>query len=128
MLTKILFTLLIIIGAILYVRIRARNRVFAPMAPPLPRPVAPERPRLVYYLALGLLVIMLSGAGYYLFQMWFDGSRIISVRVINSNTGSVTSYEVYKGDVAAGESTFRTIDGRTVTMAAVERLEMGGVK
>ena len=100
--------------------------MLAPMAPPLPRPVAPERPRFAYYLALGLLVIMLSGAGYYLFQIWFDGSRVITVRVINSNTGSVTSYEVYKGDVTAGESTFRTIDGRTVTMAAVERLEMGG--
>jgi len=125
-LTKILFTLLIIIGAIIYVRVRARNRALAPMAPPLPRPVASERPRFAYYLALGLLVIMLSGAGYYLFQIWFDGSRVITVRVINSNTGSVTSYEVYKGDVTAGESTFRTIDGRTVTMAAVERLEMGG--
>ncbi len=126
MLTKILFTLLIIIGAIIYVRIRASKRALAPMAPPLPRPVALERPRLVYYLSLGLLVIMLSGAGYYLFQMWFDDSRIIKVRVINSNTGSVTSYEVHKGDVTAGESTFRTVDGKTVTLAAVERLEMGG--
>ncbi len=126
MLTKILFTLLIIIGAIIYVRIRASKRALAPMAPPLPRPVAPERPRLVYYLSLGLLIIMLSGAGYYLFQMWFDDSRIIMVRVINSNTGSVTSYEVHKGDVTAGESTFRTVDGKTVTLAAVERLEMGG--
>jgi hypothetical protein len=126
MLTKILFTLLIIIGAVIYVRVRARKRMLAPMAPPLPRPVPSERPRLVYYLAIGLLAIMLSGAGYYLFQLWFDGSRIIEVRVINSNTGSVTSYEVYKGDVAAGESTFRTIDGRTITLAAVERLEMGG--
>ncbi len=126
MLTKILFTVLIIIGAIIYVRIRARNRALAPMAPPLPRPVAPERPRLAYYLALGLLVILLSGAGYYLFQMWFDASRIITVRVINSNTGSVASYQVYKGDVAAGKSTFLTIDGKTVTLAAVERLEMGG--
>ncbi len=128
MLTKILFTLAIIIGAIFYVRIRAGKRALAPMAPPLPRPVTPERPRLAYYLALGLLVIMLSGVGYYLFQIWFDGSRIIAVRVINSNTGSITSYEVYKGDVVAGESTFQTIDGRTVTLAAVERLEMGGVK
>ncbi|MCP3671280.1 MAG: hypothetical protein GY814_12775 [Gammaproteobacteria bacterium] len=126
MLLKILFTLLIIIGAIFYVRIRARNRTLAPMAPPLPRPVAPERPRLAYYLALGLLLIMLTGAGYYLFQIWFDGSRIVTVRVINSNTGSVTSYEVYKGDVVAGESSFHTVDGRTITMAAVERMEMGG--
>ncbi len=100
--------------------------MLAPMAPPLPRPVAPQRPRLVYLFALGLLFIMLSGAGYYLFQTWFDGSRIISVRVINSNTGSVSSYEVRKGDVIAGKSTFVTVDGRTVTLAAVERLEMGG--
>jgi len=126
MLTKILFTLLIIIGAIIYVRIRAKKSALAPMAPPLPRPVAPERPRLVYYLSLGLLVIMLSGSGYYMFQVWFDDSRIIMVRVINSNTGSITSYEVHKGDVTAGESTFRTVDGKTVTLAAVERLEMGG--
>jgi len=96
------------------------------MAPPLPRPVTPERPRLVYYFAVGLITIMLLGAGYYLFEVWFDGSRIITVRVINSNTGSVTSYEVRKGDVEAGKSTFQTIDGRTVTLAAVERLEMGG--
>jgi hypothetical protein len=126
MLTKILFTALIILGAIIYIRVRSRKRALAPMAPPLPRPVTPERPRLAYYLALGLLLIMLSGTGYYLFQMWFDDSRIISVRVINSNTGSVTSYEVRKGDVVAGKSTFHTVDGRTVTLAAVERLEMGG--
>ena len=128
MLTKIAFTLLIIIGAIVYVRIRARNRALAPMAPPLPRPARSERPRLTYYFAIGLLTIMLLGAGYYLFQMWFDDSRIITVRVINSNTGSVTSYEVRKGDVEAGKGTFQTVDGRTVTLAAVERLEMGGEK
>lgn len=126
MLTKILFTLLVILGAIVYIRRRTSKRVLAPVVYPVSRPTVRERPRLVFYISLGLLLIMLVATGAYLLQMWLDDARIIRVQVINSNTGSVISYEVRKGDMVAGKNTFHTIDGRTITLAAVERLEIGG--
>lgn len=126
MLTKILFTLLVIIGAIVYIRWRTSKRELAPVVYPASRPTVRARPRLVFYISLGLLFVMLIATGAYLLQMWLDDARIIRVQVINSNTGAVISYEVRKGDMVAGKSTFHTIDGRSITLAAVERLEIGG--
>jgi len=65
---------------------------------------------------------MLAGTGLYLFEVWEAGRRPMTVRVINANTGTVVTYEVSPKDMT-GRS-FRTLDGRRVTLADVERMEV----
>jgi len=48
---------------------------------------------------------------------------VVSVRVINANTGSSVSYQARRGDVK--DRSLETVDGRRVVLAAVERLEFG---
>jgi hypothetical protein len=129
MLSKILLTLLVVIAAIAVLRFRMRREREQQQLPDL-RTIdvtpAPPRSRLFPILAGGLLVLVLVGAGYYLYIQVWDGYREVSVRVINANSGEVVHYRAYKGDVDMEQGVFRTLDGRTVTLAAVERLEMGG--
>jgi hypothetical protein len=65
---------------------------------------------------------MIAGTGLYLFEDWEAGRRPVTVSVINANTGEVVTYQVSPKDLA-GRS-FRTLDGRHVTLADVERLEV----
>ncbi len=123
MFLKLLLTASVILGALLVLRARNRRAV-APL--PLPRPPAYPKSRLPGFAAFGLVLIMLVGTGYYLFQQWWDAYQVVTVRVINANTGSVVRYEVYKGDVDRQSSSFHTVDGRLVMLAAVERMELGG--
>ena len=58
-----------------------------------------------------------------LFFEWREGYRIVDLRVINTNTGSSQSYRAHRGDVE--DRRVVTVDGRVVTLADIERLEMG---
>ena len=125
MLTKILFTAAVI--ALVYLvartradRVRAVGRVSDDRRPParrkLPNPV-------MRFMAYGVLGIMLAGSGLFLFLEWQDNYRVVTVRVINANSGQGVSYQARRGDV--GDRSFETLDGRRVVLAAVERLELG---
>lgn len=122
MLWKILLTALVIAGAVLVLKNRRRSA-----APPLrleaaARPVQPPS-RLPRLIAGGFVVLMLSGAGFYLFHQWRDNYQVVDVRVVDSRTGNSVVYQAYKGDVE-GRS-FTTTDGRVVSLAEVERMELG---
>ncbi len=69
MLLKIVVTILIILGAIVYIRMRSGKRPSASAVQLSSRPVAEGRRRPIYYVALGTILIMLVGTGYYLLQM-----------------------------------------------------------
>jgi hypothetical protein len=51
------------------------------------------------------------------------GREVVSVRVINANTGEATTYMARRADVR-GRS-FTTLDGRPVTLSDVDRMELG---
>ena len=123
MFLKLLLTALVIAGALLTLRMR-REKAQRPT--PAPRTTSPEKgnSRLVTFTAAGVVALMLLGAGFYLFHQWRDTYQIVTIRVIDTRSGNETAYRAYKGDVD-GRS-FQTIDGRRVTLAEVERLEMGG--
>ena len=120
MFTKLLILTLVLLGVWVAFRVRA--------APPRrPSPTLPTRPGWLTAgapraLAYGLVSVMLAGTGLYLFEGWEAGRRPVTVRVINANTGGVVTYQVSPKDVA-GRS-FRTLDGRHVTLADVERMEV----
>jgi hypothetical protein len=129
MLTKILLTLLVIAGAWVVLRVRAKKLelppVYKPPAVPPPPPIdAEEAPSGMRITAIALLIFMLSGVGWLLYDYWFDARRVVEVQVINSNTGAITSYDARKGDVDLRNGAFNTLSGRRVVLAAIERMEV----
>lgn len=124
MFMKIVLTVLVIVGAVVALRLRKR---------PLQRSVSvhendsrlpakqPALPKIAGYGALG---IMLLGCAVFVYFQWQDTWQVVTVRVINAGSGKESTYQAYKGDVE-GRS-FTTTDGRTVNLAEVERMELGG--
>jgi hypothetical protein len=124
MISKLLFTAAVI--ALVYLlakgraeRARTVRRAEPPAAAALPRP----SDRTARWLAYGLLGVMLAGSALFVFLQWQDQYRVVTVRVVNANTGRSVSYQARRGDV--GERSFQTLDGRRVVLASVERMELG---
>ena len=129
MITKILFTAAVI--AVVYLLARNRSQrtqavqrqealPASASAPQAPKATADPLPR---YLAYALLGIMLAGSSLFIFLEWRDQYQVVSVRVINTNTGSSVTYQARRGDVK--DRSLETVDGRRVVLASVERLELG---
>ncbi|MCW8848205.1 MAG: antitermination protein NusG, partial [Sedimenticola sp.] len=127
MFLKLLLTALVIFGALFTLRMRNQRNLNAPVAAARvansPRNQPREVRRLPRLLAAGAVLLMLIGMSLYLYHQWSDAYRVVSVRVIDSRSGQSASYQAYKGDIDG--RTFTTIDGRVVTLAEVERMEMG---
>ena len=116
MIWKFLLTIVVMLGAYLVVRTRwrASGRAGAPPGPPLlPAGLA----RTVAYALFGL---MLAGSGWTLFRQWEAGNAVVAVEVVNANTGAVTRYEARRRTIEGRG--FRTLDGREIRLADVERM------
>lgn len=120
MLTKLLLTIGVIVAVVLIFRTHRPT----PAQPPRPQSTATGRPalsatRLSAWLLIAVIVgITLAATAW----QWFQTEDVMTVRVINSNTGDSVSYQVYRHD--AGARRFQTVDGRTITVAEVERMEI----
>ncbi len=116
MLTKLLFTALVIAGVYALYRFRSRTGLL----PSKPDPLTDNRfGRLVSYGFVGML-ITISAIAYYFH--WQSQRQVVSVRVIDSSTGNLTTYQVYRHSIE--DKHLRTVDGRTVLLGAGERLEV----
>lgn len=116
MITKILLTALIIIAVALYFRRRTAMRV------PASAGAQSGSPWYWRLLPAGLLAAALVVSAAMFWLEWREEHRIFTARVIDTRTGEITTYLVYRDDVEG--RTFTTVDGRTVTLADVERLEL----
>jgi hypothetical protein len=116
MIWKLLLTIVVMLGAYLVVRTRwrAAGRAEAQIASPL----VPAG--LVRTIAYALLGLMLAGSGWYLFRQWETGNAVVAVEVVNANTGAVTRYEARRRTIEGRG--FRTLDGREIRLADVERM------
>ncbi len=126
MLLKILLTILVIAGAVLTLRMR-RGQVEAPVSSVGRKRRNPSQRKLdtpIKIVAAGLAVLMVIGVSAYLYHQWQDSYRVVTIRVIDTRSGTASQYEAYKGDVDGRQ--FVTTDGRTVALAEVERMELGG--
>jgi hypothetical protein len=116
MLTKLLFTALVVAGVYALYRFRTRTG---------PQPSKPDTPadnrfgRLVSYGFVGVL-ITISAIAYYFH--WQSQRQVVSVRVIDSGTGNLTTYQVYRHSIEGRH--LQTVDGRSVRLGAGERLEV----
>ena len=124
MITKILFTIAIIATVILLSRHlsgRNRDRQQVPRAVAAAPPRSSTPLRVAAFAVIGLLI---GATALWLLLEWRSAHEILRVRVINSATGSASVYEAYRRDIE--RRSFRTVDGRRVNLAEVERLEVSG--
>ena len=118
MILKFLLTVAVILGGAWFViakwRTSNRPRVAAlPASPLLPAGMA----RAIAYTVIGL---MAAGSGWYLYSSWAAGNAVMTVQVVNANTGVITPYQALRRDIEGRG--FRTLDGRDVRLADVERM------
>lgn len=131
MLTKILLTLAVIIGAALYLRARneseeaADSATHRPKGEPGKRQLATESAaeiRSRNRLTAAILAALLAIGGIFFYFKWVEDNRLVTVRVVNSSTGEATSYQALANKLHG--RTFITEDGRKITLADIERMEV----
>lgn len=116
MITKLLLTLLVVFGAFLYVRRRNESRR-------QPQPRRAQAPSLAWRVAPVAALLGIVAVSALIFWLeWREEHRIFTVRVIDTRSGEVRQYATYR-DAVDGRS-FTTVDGRLVTLADVERMEL----
>ncbi len=119
MLGKILLLAVVLVAAFFAIRLYLRRSGRLASAPV---GVEPERPRLVRQILYGLLALGVGGSALYYYLHWRSQEEVIAVRVVNIYSGEGVRYQARRGDV--GWRRFTTRDGRQITLADVERLEI----
>ena len=119
MITKILFTALIILAALIFIRYKsgqARQQELERQAQQT------ESHKTAMFVAVAFVSLTLAvSAGLY-YSHWQEAHRIFTVQIINSHTGAEQLYHVYQGDINGRR--FRTIDGRLIHLSDSERMEV----
>jgi drug/metabolite transporter (DMT)-like permease len=121
MITKLLLTLGVIFAAWLVLRNRQRRMTAVANAPPLLSHPSP-RNLLWKWGASLLVVIMILGSGFILYAEWQERYRVVTVSVVNTQTGERVDYLAHRMDV--DERHFVTLDNIEVSVADTERIEM----
>jgi len=119
MITKFLFTTLIVVAALLFMR-HKNSRDREPQLEQQARQAESRKTAMFVAIAFVSLTLAVSAGLYY--SHWKEAHRIFKVQIINSHTGSEQSYHVYQGDINGRR--FRTIDGRLINLSDVERMEV----
>jgi uncharacterized protein YigE (DUF2233 family) len=110
MLKLILISILLWVGVLL---IRRRWRIARGLEAPAPTAV-------LRYFAPALLVAMVTLTAIQAVRQWHQADEVLTVQVVNANTGQVTLYQARRGSLDGRQ--FRTVDGREIRMADVERM------
>ena len=119
MLTKILFTLAVILVVALVFRVNnTQSKPVKPQAAHAPNSKGGVTAAMVAYTLLGL-VIAISALVFVLH--WQDQHQVIDIQVTNSQ-GNTLKYQAYKKSVEGRR--FTTIDGVSVDLADSDRIEI----
>ena len=118
MLSKILFTIVVIIGVALF--FRNKNAANAPQetAPP-PAEAAPST-RAIAYALIAILVVISVGVFFY---KWQQDNRIVNIRV-TTETGEVVNYQARHKDIDGRR--FLSLEGVQVNLGTGDRVELLG--
>ena len=132
MIGKILLTLAVIAIAYLMVRRDLGSKRETAMSATLKiaagdqnkssNPTLHDDLRTASYLFLFFMVVV--GAALYYYR-WLDDHQLITVRLYSTDQANPASYEVYKFQLA--ERSFTTVDGRVITVAGSDRMEVIGL-
>ncbi len=119
MIKKLLLTLLVCAGVYLVIRFRQRRARLMFDGEIYDACPSDNRCRNAG-LFLGALMLIAFAA--YVLYAWWAIKPIVSVRVINPETGKEVVYLAYEDDVA--ERSFETLDGRRVQLGSIEHIEV----
>ena len=121
MIGKILLTLSVIVLAWLVVRNRQRRMALMAARPPAASPAvqASGSWRVGVYLFLAAMLLV---SGVLIYQRWQDGDQVVTVRVVDTQSGRSVTYRARRNEV--DERHFVTLDGREVSVAETERIEV----
>lgn len=119
MLTKILFTIAVIVVVLLVYQAR-----FRPVSQAVQKaksdPIFPQKPsKWVVYTVAGILAVA-SGVVY--FFKWQSDNTVLTIRVISAQQEQPFTYKARQKDFKG--RTFTTLDGRVVTLGDSERIEL----
>jgi hypothetical protein len=122
MLGKILITGVVILIAYLTIRsgTRRRARSGTVSLPSRQEPLLPTGA--LRALTYGMAAMLIAGSLLWVYLDYRSAREVVTVRVINASTGSVTTYRARRSDVQGRQ--FNTLDGRCVTLADVDRMEL----
>jgi len=112
-LTKILVTLLVIAGALFYIRKPAR-------AAKAERTSDVGKQILFRYVIYGLIAFSLLGSSGYWYWNWQDGNQIVDVTIVSPSIASSEVYQVRKRDI--GNNMLTTVDGISIRLSTQERV------
>ena len=120
MLTKIILTLLVIVGALWFAsrqRGEPRQRVLV-----IATKEEQQKKQLLRRGAYIFMAMMVLAASVMIYIEVSDSYTTVTVHVINTQTGARTSYQARRDDIQA--HSFTTLEGRSVYVAGVERIEV----
>ena len=119
MLSKIVLTILVIMAAFFFLKMReptvsARQR---------PQPSPPSEGQKVFRQAayVFLVFMVISALLVFYFEIG-DRYKTVNVHVVNTQTGERVSYRAEQQDIKSDQ--FTTLEGRTVYVADIERIEI----
>ncbi|MCW8840170.1 MAG: hypothetical protein OQL05_02200 [Gammaproteobacteria bacterium] len=120
MITKILFTALVIVAAMVFMRHKNGANPQRRQSAEQLQDAAHRRNAMLMAVGLVALTLAISAGIYY--WHWQDEHRIAIVRVINTHSGTEQSYHVYHNDLH--ERSFRTVEGTMISLSDAERMEV----
>ena len=117
MIGKILITLAVIVACMWMLSARTK-----PALKTIPNPAAERKKMLLRNAAIGFMVIMAVAAGTMIYLEADNRSSVVTVHVINTQSGARKSYQAMKSDIQSDG--FTTLDGLQVFVAGIERIEV----
>lgn len=117
MITKILFTLAVIMICMWMLSARAK-----PELKRVANPAVARNKKLIRNAALAFMAVMVVAASVMIYLEVDERGEVVTVRVINTQSGASTSYRVKKNDIHSDG--FTTMDGVQVFVASIERIEI----
>ena len=119
MLTKILFTALVILVVIGVYRMRSRVPVQARST------AVPEHNRFGRVAAYGFIGLLVLVSSVFYYFHWQEQHRVVTIRVIDNRSGAATTYRAYRKSIKGNR--FESLDGKTVILGEAERVELLGL-
>jgi hypothetical protein len=117
MITKILVTLGVIMACMWMVSARAK-----PELRQVRNPAAEHKKKLLRNGAIAFMIIMVIAAGVMIYLEVDERSAVVTVHVINTQSGAKKSYRAMKNEIHSDG--FTTLDGVQVFVAGIERIEI----
>ncbi|MDH3355640.1 MAG: hypothetical protein OEL79_10550 [Chromatiales bacterium] len=119
MITKILFTALIILAALVFMRHKSSQI----RRQELQREAQQKgKNRTAMFVAIAFVSLTLATSAGLYYSHWQEAHRIFTVQIINTLNGNQQLFHVYQGDINGRR--FRTIDGRQINLSDSERMEV----